>query len=85
MRESQNPTPTDTAILTFFDALANITPVNHSTFYEVNSVGDITQYQMVFGLLTSAQAASALTLLNTLNAALGITVMCVQFPVTKMP
>lgn len=83
--ESTNHTPQDDIILAFFDALANITPVNHAVFYEVDGNGTVTQYQLVFGILTSAQAASALNLLNALNAALGFTVVCVQYPVTKMP
>jgi hypothetical protein len=39
----------------------------------------------VYGHITSAQQAAALSLLNTLNAALGSPVLCVIFPVTGEP
>jgi len=38
-----------------------------------------------FGLLTSSQAASALTLLNNLNTALGTQVLCYTAQVTQQP
>lgn len=47
------------------------------------SIGQYTQ--LIYGLITTAQQATALGYLNTLNAALGSNVLCTVNSVTSEP
>jgi hypothetical protein len=76
-----NGTAQDLAIEAFQSNLNAIIPY---TFQQANQ-SDGSEYRLTFGLLTSTQASTALALLNTLNAALGFTVVCYSYPVTTQP
>src|SRR5215831_18351375 len=80
-----NGSAQDTAIQSFLSGLAALTPYTFGNFYQVDTGGNVSQYNLVFGLLTSAQATSALSLLNTLNTALGFNVVCYNYNVTQQP
>jgi hypothetical protein len=71
------------AVATFLQALyvLNI-PIVFVGVYDYNQQK---QYQEYAGILTSAQATSALAALVTLNTALGHTVTCLTYPVTSQP
>jgi hypothetical protein len=75
----------DTAISAFLSGIAALSPYTFENNYQVTSGGAESQYNLTFGLLTSAQATSALALLNTLNAAIGTPIVCYNYPVTLQP
>jgi hypothetical protein len=75
----------DASIQSFLTSLAALTPYTFLTAYQVDASGSLTQYNLVFGLLTSAQASTALNLLTTLNAALGFNVLCYTWTVNQQP
>jgi hypothetical protein len=84
-----NGTPIDVAIQTFLSSLSALVALSDiSDVYQTIS-SSISQYNLVFGLLTNAQAATALGYLNTLNASLiaagGTTVVCYTYNVTTQP
>jgi hypothetical protein len=79
----------DTATRAFLASLSSLVNVSDTSdvYQIVSSV--VTQYNLVFGLLTSAQATTALGYLNTLNTALiaagSATVVAYTYPVTSQP
>lgn len=74
-----------TAVNNFIASITGLTPVVQYTAYQTTGVGQQTQQNVIYGLLTAAQQAQALTFLNTLNAALGSNVLCTVNTVTSEP
>jgi hypothetical protein len=55
------------------------------TAYIYPQAGGLIQQNVLYGLITTAQQATALGYLNTLNAALGTSVLCTVNQVTQEP
>jgi hypothetical protein len=83
--DSGNNTSSDQAVETFKANLASLTNYELLNVYRSSSGGYVGQFDLVFGLLTSAQAATALGYLNTLNTSLGSNVTCYTWNVTTQP
>lgn len=88
--ELQIPQDTDpnhqAAVTTFLDNLGTLCKFTYSGQYlytNLETQGE--QVAIVYGLITTAQQATALGYLNTLNAALGANVTCIVWPVTSEP
>lgn len=59
-------------------------------YYELNAAvfpldGSETERDLIYGLITNAQLAGALSLLNALNTALGTPVVCWTIPAMTQP
>lgn len=78
-------TPQNAAVQQFLASL------NSTAMYFISQTSEIaagnaeTQGVIVWGALTATQATAALGYLNTLNAALGITVPCISWSVQTQP
>lgn len=77
-------TPADTAVTTFLTNMQTLTQIVMYTAYIMKG-GVLTQQNIIYGLLTTAQQSTALGYLNTLNASLGYTVLCTINTVTQEP
>lgn len=79
----------DTAIQNFKTSMLTLCPLYFSNFYKEVANGTITQSNFCSGFITSAQQATALGYLNTLNNALvaagSATVWCTAWNVTSEP
>lgn len=79
----------DQATTAFLTGMAGLTVISQTSDVYQDTNGSVSQYNLVFGLLTLLQATSALALLTTLNAALvasgNPTVVCYSYPVTSQP
>ena len=85
-QDTGNSTTQDIAIRQFLSGLATLTgSYSYSLYQQVDTSNTYTQWLLVFGLITVAQQSQALTLLNTLNTALGFNVLCYTYPVTSQP
>lgn len=78
-------TSQQTAVNQFLTNVNTLCDLILSTTY-VNKVNGTQVYtQLVYGLITTAQQATALGFLNTLNTALGFNVLCTINTVTSEP
>ena len=81
-------TPQQTAINNFINSMLSLCQlVMYSAYiYPINgSASNFNGQNVLYGLLTTAQQATALNNLNTLNAALGYNVLCTVNQVTQEP
>lgn len=83
--DSGNSTSSDKAVESFLSNLSALIPYTQQDVYQTDGGGNVTPYTLVFGLLTSAQASTGLSLLNTLNSALGSNVLCFTWNVSSQP
>lgn len=82
-----NPTQYN-AVQTFLTNIASIAYGGlyyQYNMYAYNSSGYVRESNFTSGFITSAQQATALGYLNTLNAALGFNVLCIVYVVTVEP
>jgi hypothetical protein len=80
--------PADIAIDNFINNMLTLTQLVMSTSYVYPQGGNNTnfvEHAILYGLITTAQQATALGYLNTLNAALGQNVLCTVNQVTQEP
>ena len=79
-------TPAQSAINTFLSNMETLCQLVMYTAYILEQgTGNISQQQVLYGLITTAQQTTALGYLNTLNAALGFNVLCTVNIVTSEP
>lgn len=83
--DSGNNTISDQAVETFKANLASLTNYELLNVYRFSPGGFIEQFDLVFGLLTNAQATTALGYLNALNTSLGSNVTCYTWNVSTQP
>jgi ketopantoate hydroxymethyltransferase len=75
----------DNAIQQFLTNMKTLCQLVMYTAYIYPQAGGLTQQNVLYGLITTAQQATALGYLNTLNAALGSNVLCTINAVTQEP
>ena len=79
-------TPADNAIQQFIASMRSLCQlVMYSAYIYPQGSGNLTQQNCIYGLITTAQQATALGYLNTLDTALGTPVLCTVNAVTSEP
>lgn len=78
-------TSQQTAVNQFLANVNTLCDIILSTTYVNKTNGSQVYTQLAYGLITTAQQATALGFLNTLNTALGFNVLCTINTVTSEP
>lgn len=75
----------DAAVLRFLGNIQTLCPYLIYPCTLVDQSNNATPSSLLYGMITTAQAPTALSFLNTLNAALGFQVVCITWNVNTQP
>lgn len=81
----QSGSSQDLAVQQFLGNIQTLCPYLIYPCTLVDQVGNDTSSSLLYGMITTAQAPTALGFLNTLNAALGFQVVCITWNVNTQP